>query len=388
LTSRQTWTTDDRFYIISPDARLRPGRITQSIVSAEFRDEHTGRAPAVELVAGTRFPKLTPRSTVDGLAGLTGVPERALPFLRTDPYDVDFSVAARRYLPFATNAHFANQPTFSDTFARRDLGVIELHRENVELLGRVVRVSAAGTAPVSGATVRITGYWLRIPTPIAAPPPAAPDLVSLRPGVYLNRSSATARLRRRDFAVTPDISELLEDAAAGTAQWRLSNRLGIAPGEILRIDAVDPELTEYLTVLSVSGSSVPGQPAEIVLRYPGRVDHRPGARVERMTAGAPGANNALVSDAMPGDVVVLTAGLAGIAGATTVEIDDGGPDPEYHIVSLFSVTTDAGGYYRLPALNRVGQLELTADDGVNPAVHNIVVPNYESAQNIADIVLT
>ena len=69
MTSRQTYTTGDRFFVISPDPRLRAGRITQSIVSAQFQDEHTGQPPAVELAARTAFPRLTPRSTVDGLAG-------------------------------------------------------------------------------------------------------------------------------------------------------------------------------------------------------------------------------------------------------------------------------------------------------------------------------
>jgi hypothetical protein len=85
---------------------------------------------------------------------------------------------------------------------------------------------------------------------------------------------------------------------------------------------------------------------------------------------------------------VLSSALTGIAGATTIEIDDGGPDPEYQTVSLFSVATDAGGFYRLPALNRVGQLELTADDGVNPPVRRIIVPDYELAENLVDIVLS
>jgi len=85
--------------------------------------------------------------------------------------------------------------------------------------------------------------------------------------------------------------------------------------------------------------------------------------------------------------VLLTAALAGIAGASTIEIADGIAPPEYHIVSQFSVLTDPGGFYRLPALNRVGQLELAVDDGVNPIVHMIVVPNYELAQNIVNIAL-
>ncbi len=311
-----------------------------------------------------------------------------MPKLRTDPYDVDFRVTARRYLPFGATAHFVNQNAFPDTFTPRDLGLVQLHRESVELLGRVVRATAIGNIPAAGVNVSITGYWLLIPTPASAPPATPPDLVSLQPDVYLNRSAASARVRRRDFAPTPDVSELLDDAPAGLASLRLSNRVGIGPGEILRIDPADPGRTEYLIVLTATGSSDPTQPAQVTLRYPGRVDHRPGAPVERVTAAAPGANNNLISDAIPGDAVVLSSALTGIAGATTIEIDDGGPDPEYHTVSLFSVTTDAGGFYRLPALNRVGQLELTADNGVNPPVRRIIVPDYELAENLVDIVLS
>jgi hypothetical protein len=388
MTSRQTITYPDRYYVLSPDPRLRAGRTTQAIVMSHFQDEHTGNPPTAALTAFTAFPHLTARSTAEGIAGLTGIPERALPKLRIHPYDVDFRVTARRYLPFVTTAHFANQNTFPDTFTPRDLSLVQLHRESVELSGRVVRATATGNVPAPGVMVSITGYWLLIPTPASSPPATPPNLVSLQAGVYLNRSAASARIRRRDFTLTPDVSELLDDAPAGFATLRLSNRVGIGPGEILRIDPDDPGLTEYLIVLSVTGSSDPTQPAQVTLRYPGRVGHRPGAGVQRVTAAAPGTDNNLISDAIPEDAVVLSSATTGIAGAVTIEIDDGGPDPEYHTVSLFSVATDAGGFYRLPALNRVGQLELTADDGVNPPVRRIVVPNYELAENLVDIVLS
>ena len=213
---------------------------------AHFEDEHTGLPPTAALNAFTVFPHLTARSTIEGIAGLTGIPERALPKLRTDPYDIDFRVTARRYLPFVTAAHFSNQGTFPDTFTPRDLGLVRLHRESVELFGRVVRATAAGNVPVAGVTVSITGYWLLIPTPASAPPATAPNLVSLQPGVYLNRSAAAARVRRRDFTLTADVSELLDDAPAGLASLRVSNRVGLGPGEILRIEPGDPGRTEYL----------------------------------------------------------------------------------------------------------------------------------------------
>ena len=157
MTSRQTITFPDRYYVISPDPRLRAGRITQAIVMAHFQDEHTGLPPTAALNAFTAFPRLTARSTTEGIAGLTGIPERALPKLRTDPYDVDFRVTARRYLPFVTAAHFSNQGAFPDTFTPRDLGLVRLHRESVELFGRVVRATAAGNVPVAGVTCKHHG---------------------------------------------------------------------------------------------------------------------------------------------------------------------------------------------------------------------------------------
>jgi len=208
----------------------------------------------------------------------------------------------------------------------------------------------------------------------------------MRPEVYFDRGVA-AQIRRRDFTVTTDVSELLSDAPAGIAEVRLSNRAGIVAGEILRIDATDSYRTEFVTVAAVSGSSSADQPAQITLEFAGRLDHRAGALVERVTPQAPGANNALASAAVPGDATVLTAALAGMAGATTVEIDDGVAPPEYHLVAQFSTTTDADGFYRLPPLNRVGQLELTADDGVSPAVRQTVIPNYELIQNTVDFSL-
>lgn len=387
MTSRQTYLSNGLLYTVSPDARLRPGFIAQSIVSAQLVDEHTGQAPQVEVVAATSFSKLTPKSTVDGIAGLTGVPVRALQGLQGAPYDVPFTVRAQRYVPFAQTVHFIPQPMFPDVFSPWDFGVVRLHREPVILRGRVARQTAGGTIPVAGATVSISNYWLEIPLPAAATPPTPPNLLSLKPAVFLDRSTATAQMRRRDFTATADVSELIGDAPAGSLTLRLSNRVGLAPGEIVRIDSADPDKTEYLVVQSVSGSSSPDQPADVTMRYPGRVDHRPGASIEHVQAAPAGPNNALISDAVPGDTVLLTGGLTGIAGASTIEIDDGVVAPEYHTIAEFSVITDADGFYRLPALNRVGQLELNVNDGVNPAVERVVVPNYELVQNTVDIAL-
>ena len=89
---------------------------------------------------------------------------------------------------------------------------------------------------------------------------------------------------------------------------------------------------------------------------------------------------------MTGDASVLTTGLNGLGVAGTVEIH-GGPDPEFHLMTPFRTVTDAGGFYRLPLLNRAGQIELAADDGINPPVTEVVVPDYDAVNNRVDFTL-
>ena len=56
--------------------------------------------------------------------------------------------------------------------------------------------------------------------------------------------------------------------------------------------------------------------------------------------------------------------LTGLAATNQIEIA-GGPQPdEYHNLLSFAVTSDADGYYRLPPLNRVAQLEIHAEKTV------------------------
>jgi len=70
--------------------------------------------------------------------------------------------------------------------------------------------------------------------------------------------------------------------------------------------------------------------------------------------------------------------------ATTVSIDDGVLAIEYHSVSYFTATTVAGGFYRLPPLSRVAQLNLQANNGtLSPPL--TFVPDYADEENKVDI---
>ena len=102
-----------------------------------------------------------------------------------------------------------------------------------------------------------------------------------------------------------------------------------------------------------------------------------------MTPHAPGIDNALIADTVPGDACVLAAALVGMVAGTTVEIHGGGSPAEFHRVFLFAATADADGFYRLPPLNRVAQVRIRVDDGATP-FDAVVTPDYGLYDNIVE----
>ena len=150
MTSRQTVTVSRPELVPSRlDARLRAGRIVRHR-QREFYDEHTGNTQAAALDAFTVFPKRdVPGRRRRESRGLTGIPgTRVAAKLRTEPYDIDFTVTARRYLPFSADGPFHQAAHVPRHLHRASTsGVSRLHRESVELSARVVRVTAAGNVP-------------------------------------------------------------------------------------------------------------------------------------------------------------------------------------------------------------------------------------------------
>ena len=383
-TVRQTFTDGDRTYIVSPEERLRVSRLAQAIVSARIEDELTLGPLSSPPFARTTFPKVQAKATPDGIGGISGVPEIAFPALQAQSYQIDLRIGARGYLNFERVVTLGPQPGFPAAFAPIDLGVVRMHREATILKGRVTRAVATDKAPVPGAILTMTGLWRTAPPAnvvVAADPP---NIVSLQPGVYFDRSSAGGAIRSRGLAPVPgDTRTLVEDVLARAIAARVSNRQGIVAGTILEIESGDPSKAEYLTVQSVTAASAPDQPADITLEYGPRMDHRIGAELRRVTPQAPGPDNALLTDTVAGDACALAAALNGIAGAQTVEIHGGGAPAEYHRVSLFVTTADADGFYRLPPLNRVAQVQIQADDGVSP-FEQVVAPDYAFYENIVE----
>jgi hypothetical protein len=382
---RRTVTQGRWTYTISPDVDLPRGALPSAIVAARLVDELTGSPPRGPVRVSCDSPALTPRVAEDGLVGLAAVPYLAFPQLAVETYTITLGIEADGYVPVRRSVTLGPQAGFPDSFALLELGRVDLHREPVAIVGTVT-AGAPGATPAPNAAVRVTGIWRTPPPANVAMPASTPNVVSLRPRIYFDRSAAGGGcLRRREMiSVGGDTRVLLEDAVAGSSSLRVSNCLGVAPGGILLVGAGVPDLAEYMTVQSVAGASTPDQTATIVLTYALRNRHPAGAVVQRVTPQAPGADNPFEADAAAGDACALLASMSGLAAAQVIEILGGAPPSEYHLLSRFETLSDAAGHYRLPPLSRVAQLEIQADDGVHPPSTQAVSPEYGLVENLVD----
>ena len=132
------------------------------------------------------------------------------------------------------------------------------------------------------------------------------------------------------------------------------------------------------------GPADPTRPATVVFDTAFAFDHRAGALVQRTTPQPLGGNRAFAIDAIPGDSTVFLASLGGLAAGVVVRVADGLAPSEYHDLRLFSTTSDTDGYYRLPPISRVAQLQLRADSGTLTPVTTEFRPDYRLRENRLD----
>jgi hypothetical protein len=199
-------------------------------------------------------------------------------------------------------------------------------------------------------------------------------------------------LRRQDLVpVFGNDKTLTEDCFPGTNLLRLSDRLGLAAGNILQIDTEHSDLAEFVAIKTVPTTAPANQITAITLEYPPISAHRRGSIIRPVTPQLPGANQQFAVDAFSGDTCVFLNSVAGLTGAQEVNISDLlGPD-EYHKMMQFSVVSDADGYYRLPPLSRVAQLELHAEKVIGAQTFKtttVLQPDYRQRENPLDFLLT
>ena len=278
-------------------------------------------------------------------------------------------------------------PMVPNNFAPVSVGNLAIHREPTVITGRVVRSVSSATKPLAGAIIRVTGIWRTPPPANMTVAPDPPNLVSLRPPLYSDRDVATGCLSPRNLpAILGDDKFLLDDVLIGTNPIRLSNRQNLAPGNILLIDANKPDIAEYIAISTIVGASTATQPATITLDHPLAYPHRRNTLVQKVNPQPLGAQKQVAREALNGDTCVFLNDITSLVTGSQVRINGGSNLDEYHHLSLFSVTSDADGYYRLPPLSRVAQLQIRAEKALLAPVEMEFRPNYDLSENRFDFI--
>lgn len=369
---------------LSMDELLPIAYRISAIVKAHLRDELTGVAPLTTVAVNASMDGLMSRVTNGGVAGVVGIPIElfSTPSLATDSYEFSVTFSVEAYLPVTQLVTLGPIVGFPNVFTPIDLGITYLHRAPTIIQGRV----ASNGLP---AEVRISAIWLTLPSAASMPPPSLFTVVSLRSGLYGARSVASTTVRQRDLLeVLGEDKSLLVNVLAGQKTLHLSNRLNLNVADILAVSTNDNAVTEYIVIDDIAGATNVNQAATITLSYATKFNHRRQAVVRRVLPQAPGVDNNLGSDSIVGDQCLLLSTTNGLANNTLIEIDDGVQVAEYHAMSVFRVNTDANGYFSLPPLSRVAQLDFHVDAGVagNTDIDGFV-PNYSRRQQLLDVVL-
>ena len=392
--SRHQVTVQNRTYSFSPDDRPRVGSRWWALVLGRVIDELTGQPPQGEVTVQSDLRNAVPRVASDGLVGLVGIPQQVFPALSIQNYTIILQIEAPGYIPYQAPFTIAQQPNFPGEFTPPSPADLLLHREPTVIKGRTVQANGDKTTPLNGTIVTVTGIWRTPPPANIVVPPDPPEVISLRPGLYAPRTVAAGVLTHTDLpTVVGDSRFLLDDVNEGANPIRLSNRLNLATGDVLLIDADEPDLTEFIAIKTIVGASTAIQPATITLEYPLANDHRRNAIVQKVTPQPPGGQKQFIQETISGDRCVFLNNITGLTTGNQVKIA-GGVDPatgvaypdEYHQLSVFTATSDADGYYRLPPMSRVAQLEARADHGALTPIQVEFRPDYSLYENRLDFV--
>ena len=123
----------------------------------------------------------------------------------------------------------------------------------------------------------------------------------------MDRPALTQFLQPRDLPIVAGSDKtLLNDVSPGTDVIQLSNRQGLAVGDVLQIDVDQLDLTEFVEVMTVPVTSAPDQPTLIALNHELMQSHRRDAVVKVTLPQPPGIPSKFTVDATTGDTVRIS----------------------------------------------------------------------------------
>ena len=291
--------------------------------------------------------------------------------------------------------HMVGDVVVADEYTSTELDTVILRRTPTVLRGRVFRRDDAtqSVIPLSGAHITLTDFWRSLPALRAMLPGAMTDpnpasrqfALACAPGVYLSHPIGTAVQALPLPQVAGADKALAEPCASGALQVSLTDRIGVAANDVLRVDSMQGDAAELLPVQSVPtiGSAV--EPTTASLSMPAHAAHSTGAGVQVLQPQAPTASASLRDATAPGDRCIFVDDASGMTAAQWIDIDTA--PPEYQAVQLLNAVSDIDGYFRFAPIHRIAALQLQATSGAPPSVTLVVQPDYAQVENWLDIVM-
>jgi len=336
---------------------------------------------AAGLAAGMRLLLGTPDSTGAEIATISA----------TGPAPNQVTLVVAPTITFPSGS--AVQPLPADQ-------ALALHPVPVMIEGCVLKRSGANITTLANASVRLSKLWIEVPpagstvqpeppTPgVFPPPPWDPPIGAVWPPAYADFPKGSAvefEDRPVDSAMPP--KTILDDAPPGTTQLRFSDASALAFGDVVAIDADDDGRREIVEVTNIALTGSAADWARITINNPLQLLHRSNAIVRRLQSVAPSLTRTLNYDAALGDGALLFDTTA-VTGSHQVRLVDG-TRHAFHRVSIYSATSDAQGYYRLPPVTRAGRIELAAKDSGSAAhVEVEIVPDYSLDPSRQDLTVS
>jgi hypothetical protein len=240
--------------------------------------------------------------------------------------------------------------------------------------GRTVESRHDGIAAFGNARIRLTGIWKNLAR-LAERQPDMPSVIFVRPPLNIGQPGgivcSSVTLRPASGAATT----LVQRVVSGDKRIALADVANLQKGDVIRLDSVDPNREEVTAIESVD-LSMP----TVVLTRPLTFAHRAGTRVEKCEVDGSAAKTTLMLRASRGESTLFLRDLQPVQSCNYFRIGD-----EIHRVDGYETTSDADGFYQLPPLQRVGQVQLEASAQGRKVVVKFQ-PDFAMPRNQVDFV--
>jgi hypothetical protein len=291
--------------------------------------------------------------------------------------------------------HAVGDPLVPDLCATTALGQVPLRRPAVVVKGRAFARddSTNSVTPVAAATIVVKDFWRTVASTASANGTMTTPVVADRafalattPGAHAAHAIGAPVAAVSVTPLAADDKLLVDAASAGATLLHVSNRIGLAVGDLLVVDADAGTAAEPVTVAAVQGWGAASTEGHVTLAEALTTWHRAGARIERLAAPSAGAGQVLEDAVAPGDSTVFVDAVGALAATGWIALGAG--TPEYQGACAIQAVSDADGYFQLPALHRIATLALEATAPARSPVSLSFAPDYSVGSNVIQIVFS